>query len=450
MTKPAALAHASQSTAPRERTADTIDVTPSVPFVLRDRTYTQQYANIYFNRLTKLRPAIVERATARWRSYADRAGAVYLARSLDIKPNVLSWFVGTICCEYPLKPSILDDVAAEYSGALPPPKREKVVGDEADKVAIEDEFGRVRLEGPALGKFPIVTGVVAAVLGTETSSGGFEVVDMCFAGMSAPAGDVSMGDGDDANAPWIGFVSGLHCGSDATNPLALQLLADTLAGEIGSDEDVDLMSRVSRLFVLGNSLESAEDAHLSELDDYLSQIAASMPVTLLPGAADPATHTLPQQAIHPACFPKTATSSAFQSVTNPLVAKVSDYAVAACAGQPLDDAFRYIGEGGMDRATLAAYFVEWRHLAPSAPDTLWCYPYRDDDPFVVEPRLRVLAFGNQPEFASQLIEDVENPSLPSARVVLVPAFQSTGTLVLVNLGSLEVRTIEFSSSSSSP
>lgn len=52
---------------------------------------------------------------------------------------------------------------------------------------LEDESGRIQLVGERLAKTPLVTGVIMAVLGLETSTGEFEVVDMCFAGMAPQA-----------------------------------------------------------------------------------------------------------------------------------------------------------------------------------------------------------------------------------------------------------------------
>jgi DNA polymerase delta subunit 2 len=46
--------------------------------------------------------------------------------------------------------------------------------------------------------------------------------------------------------------------------------------------------------------------------------------------------------------------------------------------------------------------LRWRHLAPTAPDTLTCYPFADDDPFVLEACPHVYVAGNQPEFATRV------------------------------------------------
>ena len=79
-------------------------------------------------------------------------------------------------------------------------------------------------------------------------------------------------------------------------------------------------------------------------------------------------------------------------------------------------------------------------MAPTAPDTLWCYPYLGEDPFIMNGLPDMYVVGNQPEFATRLVEGGEGER---CRVVLVPKFVETGTLALVNLSTLDVKTVQF-------
>lgn len=87
----------------------------------------------------------------------------------------------------------------------------------------------------------------------------------------------------------------------------------------------------------------------------------------------------------------------------------------------------------------------WRHVAPTAPDTLGCYPYLDSDPFALDDgHLPHLLFaGNQRAYGSRLVGDATGAV--RVRVVTVPSFAATGTAVLVNLRSptLETQPIVF-------
>jgi DNA polymerase delta subunit 2 len=80
--------------------------------------------------------------------------------------------------------------------------------------------------------------------------------------------------------------------------------------------------------------------------------------------------------------------------------------------------------------------LEWRHLAPTAPDTIACYPFVDSDPFLLEdqsPQLYVA--GNQPAF--------EQRSVGGVQVLAVPEFSSTGEVVIFDLATGTARTMLF-------
>lgn len=44
------------------------------------------------------------------------------------------------------------------------------------------------------------------------------------------------------------------------------------------------------------------------------------------------------------------------------------------------------------------------HLAPTAPDTLRTYPFKESDPFIIEDIPHIYFIGNQPKFATTMIE----------------------------------------------
>lgn len=94
-----------------------------------------------------------------------------------------------------------------------------------------------------------------------------------------------------------------------------------------------------------------------------------------------------------------------------------------------------------DRAAILGSLLRWRHLAPTAPDTLAAYPYYDNDPFILGSTPHVLFAGGQPAFATALVEG--DGGSPSCRVVAVPNFCSTGCVVLVNLSTLACHPVYF-------
>lgn len=59
------------------------------------------------------------------------------------------------------------------------------------------------------------------------------------------------------------------------------------------------------------------------------------------------------------------------------------------------------------RLDLLACCLQWRHLCPTAPDTLTCFPFGADDPFVLQQCPHIMFAANQPEFDTRLLEGAE-------------------------------------------
>ena len=82
----------------------------------------------------------------------------------------------------------------------------------------------------------------------------------------------------------------------------------------------------------------------------------------------------------------------------------------------------------------------WRHLAPTAPDTLDIYPFYNNDPFVVDECPHVFFAGNQAQYHAA---DMEGTDGQKVRVISVPSFALTGEAVLVDLVTLDSVPIKF-------
>ena len=85
--------------------------------------------------------------------------------------------------------------------------------------------------------------------------------------------------------------------------------------------------------------------------------------------------------------------------------------------------------------------LHFRHIAPTAPDTLATYPHFEQDPFVLAEAPHVYFAGNTREFATSVLESAGGAA--TTRVVCVPSFADTGIAVLVHLGTLEVTPLQF-------
>ncbi|OJJ44641.1 hypothetical protein ASPZODRAFT_134724 [Penicilliopsis zonata CBS 506.65] len=481
-----------------------------------ERHYQQQYGDMYFLRLAKLKPAVEQVATEAWEGF-NIAGehARRVDRVLDVRQGDLCWVAGTVYMDLPLKPNILDDLTKEHFTSAPPPRRTYLDPSkpELTQVMLEDESGRLRLTGSLLSSTQLVTGAVVAVLGTENANGDFEVVDVKVPDLpSQPRRWNKTEDKKDGGKGKIAFVSGLGITGTSSDTLALELLTDYLLGYTSPSGDEDA-SKITRLIIAGNSLgsgatleaattaASAESAKkknaskkygydastynsspITQLDSFLSEILPSIPVTLMPGEHDPANVSLPQQGVHRAMFLKSrAYCSAppsgdqqpepgwFDSVTNPWEGEVEGLRMLGTSGQNVDDVLRYLDFAGEDgtsennedaeaRIRVMEAMLRWRCLVPTAPDTIWCYPFQTNDPFVIQSCPHIFFTGNQPQFKTAVIEgdsplrldgpdasmaEADDSSIPRVRLLTIPKFSETGELILVDTDTLEVEVVRF-------
>ncbi|ORY43933.1 DNA polymerase alpha/epsilon subunit B-domain-containing protein [Leucosporidium creatinivorum] len=433
----------------------------------KDKQYGKQYANLYWLRLVVLRKRVEERARKRWSNLPGSSAPPKLVkRMLDVENGKLCYILGTVYMDMPLKPNVLEDLAREHYIAAPPPRRKFC--SQNDEVMLEDESGRVRLVGKgiadAAGTF--VTGTIMAALGAETPSGDFEVLEFCFAGLP-PQADVkpvssaqANGKGKEEDGEWVALLSGLEMGSgNAEQEARCMMLAEWLSGEVGGDEDREEAIKVSRVILAGNSLAQPDftvseedkkpkrygyDSSLysakptTSLDAFLAELLPSIPIDLMPGENDPTAPTMPQQPLHPAMLPSADGFEGYEGRTNPWWCEVGGTSFLGTSGQPLDDIFKYLESE--DRIGMAERTLEWSHISPTCPDTLWCYPFSDRDPFILPLTPHVYFIGNQPSFSTRVVTGDDGQT---CRIVLLPKFSEKGEVVLVNTKSLEVRVQSF-------
>lgn len=85
----------------------------------QQRSYKQQYGDMYFLRLTKIKPAVEQVAAASWDGTTiGGETATKVDRVLDVRQGELCWVAGTVYMDMSLKPNILEDVSKDVSCAL--------------------------------------------------------------------------------------------------------------------------------------------------------------------------------------------------------------------------------------------------------------------------------------------------------------------------------------------
>ncbi|KAG4034892.1 hypothetical protein MFRU_002g02410 [Monilinia fructicola] len=450
--------------------------------------YQQQYGDMYFLRLTSLKKPVEEIASAAWDGFQISGETVRkVERVLDVRQGELCWVAGTIYMNMPLKPNILEDISKDHWISAPPPRRKYLSDNGEDEIMLEDESGRLRLIGSQLNTELLVTGCIVAVMGTENANGDFEVVDIKVPDLppQEPRWEISGGseeedvdmDADKAGRKKIALISGLSfSGTSAENSLEKALLTEYLLGESLDPASQSNVSKISRLIIAGNSIASDLDsiahdtvgntrkaqkkygydassynpAPTAHFDNFLAELLPSIPITLLPGPSDPANASLPQQPIHPAMFPQARAycGSApsiigddrepgwFDTVTNPWEGEIEGWRVLGTGGQNVDDVFKYVE--GEDRLRMMEAMCRWRCCAPTAPDTLWSYPFQDADPFIIKTCPHIFFAGNQPSFDSA---SIEGPDGQTVRLISIPSFEETGEMVLLDAETLEAEVV---------
>ncbi|RKF57674.1 DNA polymerase delta small subunit [Golovinomyces cichoracearum] len=471
-------------------------------FLKADKQYKQQYGDMYFLRLAKLKPAVDLVASESWDELVIAGESVKKAeRVLDVRQGSLCWVSGTVYVDMPLKPNILDDIAKDHWASALPPRQKYLSSVGEELVMLEDESGRLRLTGAPLKNQILVTGCVIAVMGTENSNGDFEVVDIkipdlppqterrdAFASKNKNRDQAESIKNDDFQAKdtteptshgkKIAIVSGLgFSGTDADHSVEIQLLVEYLIGEAFDPTIQNSVSQISRLIIAGNSItpddikvsheitsatrkpqkkygydsSSYNPTPIAHLDYFLSCLLPSLPVTLIPGATDPANVSLPQQPLHPALFPlsriygsplfpdrSTDEPGWFDPVTNPWDGEIEGWRFLGTGGQNVDDIFKYLESE--NRLEVLEALCRWRCCAPTAPDTLSSYPFQDDDPFVLDFCPHIFFVGSQPKFETSLIE---GPDGQTVRLIAIPKFSETGELVLIDSETLETSIVKF-------
>ncbi|KAG7092236.1 hypothetical protein E1B28_008602 [Marasmius oreades] len=464
------------ATLPTKRSATNVlplpEGTPSFIITPGQKSYKHQYSNIYYARLTQTKHHVEERAKKRWKDLDGNP--VLVPRVLEVTKGKLCYIIGTVYMDMPLKPNVIEDIARDRS-IPPPPPAEKFYSPD-DKVMLEDESGRIPLVGDCVEKAKLVTGVILGALGMETPNSEFEVIDICYAGITPSSmKEESPEDVDDSRSgaldEWLAAISGLEVGSQSSSDALIHLLVEYLTGEECAKRHSVPPSQISRLIVVGNSLtplviNSKGEANVEQVPDkksrhdptsfsthpiftlsaHLLDIGRVMPIHLLPGENDPSGVIMPQQPLPRGMFGAVATLSSFSCESNPTYLRIGTKDVTRTllinSGQPLNDMFKYVSCPPHTRLSLLESTLIWRHMAPTAPDTLWCHPYIGWDPFIIKETPDIYIVGGQERLFTKMVVEAET-KVRRCRIIGVPHFAKTGLLALVNLRTLEVRKIRF-------
>merc|ERR1712129_575358 len=298
----------------------------------------------------------------------------------------------------------------------------------------------------------LLTGITMAVRGCINKSNGiFVATDHCLCGLPPLSPLQSIKQNGDK---FIAFVSGLEIAKmQSSYAQSLQMLFDYLsgnatassskicrvvfAGNIICEElpDEDLNTFYDKKFKKNEQIKIALlDSALKELDVLMSQLATSCDVVLMPGTQVPSDLLMPQQPFHRCLFPLSSSFNTFKRVSNPYSVGVDGLTFLGTAGQNFRDMMMHSKLSMIECMELS---LRSRIIAPTAPDTLSCFPFRNNDPFLISTCPNIYFSGNNDEFKYKMINDGK------VCLLQVPSFVKTQQIVLFNLRTMEPKVMQF-------
>ncbi|EFA84825.1 DNA polymerase delta subunit 2 [Heterostelium album PN500] len=399
----------------------------------------RQFNKIYYDRLEKFRPILFSLAETKY-------PGVSINKILHLKPGEECILIGTLYKEMPLKPNILKQYAQDKSSLI----------DVGDLLILEDETGRVKLVGDKSLVDSHLTGLGVAIRGVGLASAEFEIKEIFTPGLPPQPYLRNFEKLEDDT--YVCIVSGLNVGNP-NSILSTNLLTDFISGNLGSPSDQYFSSRIARLIIAGDSIYKEADSPesfmkyrtkqeihsrqqkialpIKEFDSILAELCQSIPVDVLPGESDPTNLSLPQLPLNFCQTPFSVQNANYNPVSNPYESEIGGRIFLGTSGQNIENAIRYINI--QDKIELMHKMLIWRHLAPTAPDTLACSPL-EHDPFIIEQCPHVYFIGNNDRYETKLIQGEDGEQI---RLILVPKFVDTNTVILVNLKTLDTFPIIF-------
>mmetsp|Transcript_45193 Transcript_45193/g.130913 ORF Transcript_45193/g.130913 Transcript_45193/m.130913 type:complete len:580 (-) Transcript_45193:104-1843(-) len=415
---------------------DFSDVWSSDKFGREPCDWFSAYSKFYAFRLKRLRPSVEAQARTAWPSATFLPALRGCTRS-NWRTEVA--LIGVLFKHMKSRPNIalLYRDSKAIGGSLLPEAERVGPGSlcsESDVIWLEDGTMRLELVMPTEWCAQLPTGIVGAVRGKVTCDGRFNVKYLSLAKIPPPPPIVHDAPAlvDNASPPFMALVSGLLLGASG---------CEDVAAARSRAVDFLVQSRhIRRLIVCGGllarevssgGLESAGmKAALDEADAFLAQLAAVLPVDVMPGPHDPTNLSLPQFPLHPYLFKKVRTCRNFKSVTNPYECSLrGGFRILGHSGQPVEDLMRCTRIASPIQALQVS--LEAMHLAPTAPDSLPAQPCTSGDPFIVDAVPHVLFSGGHEKAEHRWYAPTQTGA--GTMCVCIPAFHVSPQVVLVNL-----------------
>lgn len=264
--------------------------------------------------------------------------------------------------------------------------------------------------------YNIVTGVSCAILGKPVDDGSFQVEDYCFSGFQPQIERPIFTDDK-----FVILLSGIDIAHFENITYPLRQFLNWLSGYYLTTA-IDIR-KIIRLIIVGNCISTVppvteeQISLLSQaplpsdtkdsvglMDIILHEFVQLLDVDLMPGEFDPSNHILPQQPMHQCLFSNAKYFKSFNRVSNPYDCEVDEIRLIGNSGQPISSILAY--SDITEPIEALEQCLKWSHLAPTAPDTLGCHPFSENDPFIITECPHVFFTGNQEKFATKICQGI--------------------------------------------
>lgn len=327
--------------------------------------------------------------------------------------------------------------------------------DELDKIYVEDESGRIELSG-AIDVSKLVTGLVLAFIGKVESTMKSFIVESV---VHCPVAPQPMFIWRYARPKHILFVSDLGVSIDMQDAdvskfkKLIQFVRGTMEGL--SEKGIENCSNIARVIIAGNiiprvpvtmggtdeEIESDMNGIVDSMkvfDGIINQLGESIEIDIMAGENEVnlSRASMPQTPISPIYFPESRKLKTVRCVTNPYLASFDDVIVLGTSGQGVKSVFKQTSY--TDFVSCMEAMLKWRHILPSAPDSIPCLPFTKTDPFVIRSLPHVFFSAGYKEF------HVKKVKLNGTEVTTfsIPSFHETSTVVLMNMSNLKTTTFK--------
>ncbi|KAJ5075808.1 DNA polymerase delta subunit 2 [Anaeramoeba ignava] len=462
------------------------------------RKSTEKYGNkqfylLYQARLKKLQPILTQQTKLKWGSNSNikiLKNIVELNEFSSKNPTTKAVITGVIYKESPNKPSVLRELRTNKQRIIDDRISEiesNIYHSKSEQFFLEDQQGRIEIVDKTGCMTYLVTGMVVACLGNIGDGEIFYVTEICLPGLNRQK--LLENSIQPNSRKLVALVSDLRICDPETDLTAIDLLVDYLSGFVGDSKEQKLQSEIVRLVIAGNSLSKCSSQSIEKtsfnqrfretslisvktdsLDSFLLKVSSIMHVDLMPGLLDPSNLALPQQPFHFCLLKNSLKNKSMQTVTNPYLFQIDETIFAGESGQIIDDIAKYLdpskavknienqNENQNDlndlndlkfidlKFELFKRYLECSHFSPTSPDTLPCFPFSGNDPFILDVCPHVYFSGCQKKLKYEIVE-YSNQINGDQKVLLIfiPSFFITQTILLVDINTLECFPVEFSS-----